>query len=68
MPPALPYPTPALFAVGEISPSPRPSAAFAAWLDTDAPPVQEPLAAIGDALRRIEDRLDRLENEKGTDR
>jgi hypothetical protein len=66
--PTLPYPTPAGFAVGERPPSPRPSTAFAAWLDADAPPVQEPLSAIGDALRRIEERLERLEEGRERDR
>lgn len=56
----VPYATPALYAVGAL-PTPAAGSPFAAWIGDEAPAVQDPLATIGDALRRIEARLDRLE-------
>jgi hypothetical protein len=63
---ALPYSTPALFAVGARAPSPPSWAPFAPWVEDDAVPP-DPLRAIADQLRRMEERLARIE-EKSEDR
>lgn len=62
---ALPYPTPALYAVGRAAAGGG-GTTFAEWLGEDAPEVQDPLATIGEMLRRIEARLERLEGERKT--
>lgn len=59
---ARPYPTPVLFAVGEVEGAPPRHAPFAPWLDADADVVASPFETIGDSLRRIEARLERLED------
>jgi hypothetical protein len=62
---ALPYATPCLFAVGERAPSPPGWTPFAEVLQGAPDPVQDPWSAVGESLRRIEERLERLER-KGT--
>lgn len=62
---ARPYPTPALLAVGEVAPAAPRWRPFAPWLEEDRPAVQDPLEAIGEALRRIDARLSRLEDGEG---
>lgn len=59
-----PYPTPVLHAVGSIAPAAPRWKAFAEHLRSDESVVQGPLDAIGEALARIESRLDRLERGK----
>lgn len=60
---AFPYPTPALYAVGRRAPASG-GTTFAEWLGDEAPVVQDPLATIGESLRRIEARLERLERDR----
>jgi hypothetical protein len=62
---ATPYATPALLAVAPRPPAPPRSAAFAPWLDAGAEAVQGPLDAVTASLRRIEERLARIERERG---
>lgn len=62
---AVPYATPALFAVGAVEPSPPRHARYAEALGGEGPIVETPLETIGRALERIEERLVRLEREKG---
>lgn len=56
-----PYPTPLLYALGPIAPAPRRTTKHAAHLDADEQVVEGALDGIGSALRRIEERLGRLE-------
>lgn len=58
---ALPYPTPALFAVGEIAPRPPDHVRFAPWTEAEPLRVADPFETIGDSLRRIEHRLEQIE-------
>jgi hypothetical protein len=58
---AQPYPTPAIFAVGPVAPAAPAHAPFASWMDVDASVVASPFESIGESLRRIEARLERLE-------
>ncbi|HOU93021.1 MAG TPA: hypothetical protein PLU22_18330, partial [Polyangiaceae bacterium] len=62
---AQPYPTPALFAVGEIAPAPPRHQPFAAWLDPGEDLVREPWDAVAVVLSRIERRLAALEAARG---
>lgn len=57
---ALPYSTPALFAVGQVQPSEPRWKPFAPFLESDERVVQHPLDALGQALARIEHKLDEL--------
>lgn len=59
----LPYPTPMLFATGDVPPSPPRHAPFAEWLDGDGPTVQTPNEALFELVRSIDARLARLERE-----
>ncbi|RMH41659.1 MAG: hypothetical protein D6689_10525, partial [Deltaproteobacteria bacterium] len=56
----VPYATPALFATGETAPAPPSWAPFAAWLDDDDL-VADPIETLGQWVRRIDERLERLE-------
>ena len=56
-----PYATPAIFAVGSIPRSPPTWKPFSTWLETGDLETADPLATIGEWLRRIDDRLDRIE-------
>ncbi|MFO0695985.1 MAG: CRISPR-associated primase-polymerase type A1 [Polyangiales bacterium] len=58
---ARPYASPAFFAVGSVAPSSPKHAPFADWLDADESAVTSPLAALGEALDRIERRIEHLE-------
>lgn len=58
-----PYPTPLLYALGPIAPTPRRTARHAAHLDADEQVVEGALDGIGHTLRRIEDRLEQLERQ-----
>jgi hypothetical protein len=62
---ALPYPTPLLHAVGPVAPAEPRWKPFAAHLGADEGVVQGPLDAIGEALSRIERRLEELERGRG---
>lgn len=57
---ARPYATPALFAVGPQDPTPPRHEPFAAWIDV-AELAADPMSKIDAGLRRIEERLDRIE-------
>lgn len=61
---AVPYATPALFAVRVTAAPPR-HTAFAPWLDADETVVASPFDAIHEALQRIEARMARLEGADG---
>jgi hypothetical protein len=61
-----PYATPALFAVGAVTPSEPTWNSFSAWIPDDSMVPRDPLATIAEWLRRIEERLDSIE--RGTQR
>lgn len=58
---ARPYPTPALFAVGEREPAPPRHVPFAPWLEAGEEVVASPFERLGETLDRIERRLERLD-------
>jgi hypothetical protein len=62
---AVPYATPALFALDEPVSATRKAPPFAPWLTPGEPPVASPLEQISDALRRLDSRLERLEARGG---
>ena len=58
---ALPYPTPVAFAVGDVAGAPPGHAPFAPWLEDTTELAPTAVEVLGDALGRIESRLERLE-------
>jgi hypothetical protein len=61
---AQPYPSPALLAVGARAPAPPTWAPFAPWLEEGEPVAADPLDSLAESVRRIEERLTRLEQEE----
>jgi hypothetical protein len=61
---AQPYPSPALLAVGARAPAPPTWAPFAPWLEEGEPVAADPLDSLVESVRRIEERLFKLEQER----